>query len=78
MKAELDAAGRSVEESRVAMVASEEKVKAIAAEIAPLESRLKEMQGQVSTAEQAVEAASGVVEARRQLLRPLLQLTSAQ
>jgi hypothetical protein len=36
------------------------------------------MQGQVSTAEQAVEAASGVVEARRQLLRPLLQLTSAQ
>jgi uncharacterized protein with PhoU and TrkA domain len=60
------------------MVASEEKVKAIATEIAPLENRLKEMQGQVSTAEQAVEAASGVVEARRQLLRPLLQLTSAQ
>lgn len=78
MKAELDAAGRSVEESRVAMVASEEKVKAIATELAPLENRLKEMQGQVSTAEQAVEAASGVVEARRQLLRPLLQLTSAQ
>jgi hypothetical protein len=37
---------------------------------------VKAMQAELATAEEAVAAASGIVEARRQLLRPLLQLTA--
>lgn len=78
MKVEIETAKKAAAESTVALAASEEKVQALAAEMAPVEGRLKEMQGQLATAEQAVQAASGVVESRRQTLRPLLQLTSVK
>ena len=78
LKVEIETAKKAAAESMVALAASEEKVQALAAEMAPVEGRLKEMQGQLATAEQAVQAASGVVESRRQTLRPLLQLTSVK
>lgn len=78
MKVEIETAKKAAAESTVVLAASEEKVQSLAAEMAPVEGRLKEMQGQLATAEQAVQAASGVVESRRQTLRPLLQLTSVK
>jgi len=78
MTVEIETAKKASAESNVAMTAAAEKEKALAAEVAPVEVRVREMQGQLATAEQAVQAASGVVEARRQTLRPLLQLTSVK
>lgn len=76
MKAEIDAAGKSAAESKVAMAAADEKVKSLAAAMAPVAGKLKAMQEQLAAAEQAVAAAQGVVETRRQQLRPLLQLSA--
>ena len=76
MKAEIDAAGKSAAESKVAMTAAAEKVQAVVAGVAPVEGRVKTMQEQLAAAEQAVTAAQGVVESRRQLLRPMLQLSA--
>jgi chromosome segregation ATPase len=76
MKAEVAAAEKTGADAKTVMVAADQKVKALAAEIAPIEGRVKAMQTELAAAEEGVTAASGVVEARRQLLRPLLQLTA--
>jgi chromosome segregation ATPase len=78
MKAEVATAEKTGNDAKTAMAAADQKVKALAAEMAPIEGRVKAMQTELAAAEEAVNAASGVVESRRQLLRPLLQLTSVQ
>ncbi|MEY3458350.1 MAG: hypothetical protein RL215_1507, partial [Planctomycetota bacterium] len=76
MKAEVATAEKTGADAKVAMAAADEKIKALTAEVPPIEGRVKAMQAELATAEEAVAAASGIVEARRQLLRPLLQLTA--
>jgi septal ring factor EnvC (AmiA/AmiB activator) len=76
MQAEVATAEKTVTDAKTVMASADQKIKALTAEIAPIEGRVKAMQTELTAAEEAVTAASGVVEARRQLLRPLLQLTS--
>jgi len=76
MQAEVATAEKTGTDAKTVMASADQKIKTLAAEIAPIEGRVKAMQTELTAAEEAVTAASGVVEARRQLLRPLLQLTS--
>ena len=76
MKAEVATAEKTGADAKTTMTAADQKVKALTAEIGPIEGKVKAMQTELATAEEGVSAASGVVEARRQLLRPLLQLTA--
>jgi predicted nucleic acid-binding Zn-ribbon protein len=76
MQAEVATAEKTGTDAKTVMASADQKIKALTAEIAPIEGRVKAMQTELTAAEEAVTAASGVVEARRQLLRPLLQLTS--
>jgi hypothetical protein len=47
------------------------------AELPPIEAQLATANGELATAEQAVQAAATIVESRRQQLRPQLQLSMA-
>ena len=76
MQAEVATAEKTGTDAKTVMASADQKIKTLTAEIAPIEGRVKAMQTELTAAEEAVTAASGVVEARRQLLRPLLQLTS--
>jgi hypothetical protein len=53
-------------------------MKALAAEAAPIEAQVTAANAELATAEQAVLAAATVVESRREIIRPQLQLSQAK
>lgn len=77
-KADLDATAKINTDSKTAMQTADQMMKALAAEAAPIEAQLAAANAELATAEQAVQAAATVVETRRQVLRPQLQLSQAK
>ena len=76
-KADLDATAKINADSKTAMQTADQMMKALAADAAPIEAQLAAANAELATAEQAVQAAATVVETRRQVLRPQLQLSQA-
>ena len=76
-KTEMEAAAKLVADSKVAMEAADQAMKSLTVEAAPIEATFIATSAELVTAEQAVLAAATVVESRRQVLRPQLQLSQA-
>lgn len=76
-KADLDATAIANTDSKTAVQTADQMMKTLAAEAAPIEAQLAAANAELATAEQAVQAAATVVETRRQVLRPQLQLSQA-
>ena len=76
-KVDLDATAKVNTDSKTAMQTADQMMKTLAAEAAPIEAQLAAANAELATAEQAVQAAATVVETRRQVLRPQLQLSQA-
>ena len=74
-KTEMEAAAKLVADSKVAMEAADQAMKSLTVEAAPIEATFIATSAELVTAEQAVLAAATVVESRRQVLRPQLQLS---
>lgn len=78
MQAEMVAMQKSMTELAASMQESMKLSEEIRAGMATLEGQAKEMESRFTAAIAAVDAATATVEARRELLRPLLQLSSVR
>ena len=76
-KTEMDAAAKLIVSTQEAMLTAQQTMQTVTAEVAPIEVLVTTANGELATAEQAVLAAAGIVETRRQQLRPQLQVTQA-
>lgn len=77
-KTEMDAAAKAIVDAKASMATAEQTMKTVMAEIPAIEAQLTAANAELSNAEKAVEAASAVVENRRQQIRPQLQLSQAK
>jgi WD40 repeat protein len=77
MKAEIEAAAAAMVNATEMMQLAEKTKQTLTAEIPTVEAIVTGTSAELKMAEQAVEAAATVVETRRQVLRPQLQLSSA-
>lgn len=77
-KTEMDAAAKAIEDAKAAIATAEQTSKTLMAEIPAIEAQVNTANAELSTAEKAVESASTVVEARRQQIRPQLQLSQSR
>lgn len=74
-KAEIDTAAKTVADAKQTMQTADATMKTLTGEIPPIEAQVTAANTELSTAEQAVQAAAAVVENRRQQLRPQVQVT---
>ncbi len=74
-KAEIDAATKVIADANQTMQTADATMKTLTGEIPPIEAQVTAANTELSTAEQAVQAAAAVVENRRQQLRPQVQVT---
>ena len=76
-KTEMEAAAKLITETQQTMQTAQQTMQTLTAEVPPIEALVGTANGELATAEQAVQAAATIVETRRQQLRPQLQLTQA-
>ncbi len=76
-KADAEAATKSMEAAAMEMAKANEMAAKLIAEAAPLQQQLDTAKGELAAAEQTVQKAQEIVEARRQQIRPQLQLSQA-
>ncbi len=76
-KADVDAVAKLIADSKMTMQTADQAVKTLTAETAPVEAQFNAANAELAAAEQLVQAAATVVEARREQLRPQLQLSQA-
>jgi len=77
-KTEMEVAAKTIAAATETMQAAEKSMQALTTEVPAIEVVVTTATVALSTAEQAVVAAATIVEARRQQMRPQLQLTSVR
>jgi len=76
-KAEMEGTAKLIAATQQTMQTAQQSMQTLTAEVPPIEVLVTTATGELATAEQAVVSAAGIVETRRQQLRPQLQLTQA-
>lgn len=76
-KAEADAAAKSMQMAQQQMQQAQQMVEKLTTEAAPLQKQVESARAELTAAEQTVQSAQQVVEARKQQIRPQLQLSQA-
>ena len=77
-KTEMDLSVKTIATATETLQATEKSMQALTAEVPAIEVIVTTTTGELTTAEQAVAAAAAIVEARRQQMRPELQVTSVR
>ena len=77
-KSEMELSVKTIATATETLQATEKSMQALTAEVPAIEVIVTTTTGELTTAEQAVAAAAAIVEARRQQMRPELQVTSVR